>query len=855
MSQNFTTDVTQWQGVDDEPTTGSQNLVESGGTYDSISKLQVGNLIEEHNIAGTYTELIQRKSSKSILKVVIPTGGVLFVALYSRANVNAVHKTTLINSVQFNAGTYYIPFDYEGYSHIRITVDGSFPDGGSFAIYEYILDSEKENVASKGILYNEYVFAVEGSSHSSNNDIFTCDYKANKPLKVKVERVTAAGSTTTCQVYFKKNGTTVKQVGGVTFGQFTDDIILDEDCNGISVYTDGNTTNGTYKITVKFNGDYETLDNKIQTLDNKIQGHIDEVEDTVIEEQYNASTGDHSSTANKASINVTSGDKIKVRLTKVSGDANITGTSARFYNGSTSGTNNSITLGEWKELTADAEYDSIGFYFNSSAACTVKQEVVLYGKFSDIESSVLDLNAKLQDDESRMYHQIYSINVHNDPHSSTIDQIQKDLKQGYYLTMLITEGTGRINTNVVPSVNFYYNGSQKISQKFEIGVPFKVYISQDVDAFGIYMKPSRYGTFIIDVDYGVNVKENGDKYAELSKNADFKQKFIKLIRRFSDSDGNAGNDQLVLLHFSDIHSSAENLSRIVDFQKRFATYINDVICTGDLVYENMDEEDNGTTRGFSYWDDCGAQKYLIAIGNHDIKKVSTSYANTSLEEVYTKFFAPNIATWGVNYTANKLYYYKDYTSQKVRLIVLDANAAPISGVGNTHFDETQKQWFATVLEDARTNGYHVICASHYNFKFPSVGTRAGNRFDAILPGVTENSWSIDESAATIVDTFIGNGGYFVCWLAGHTHMDQFTVLEGHNKQVVINVAESLKSSGIYGDMERVPGQESQDSYNIVSIDTTGKVFRVLKIGGQWDRLLRHRYSLSWDYQNKKLIHD
>jgi hypothetical protein len=34
MAQNFTTDVTQWQGVDDEPTAGSDNLVKSGGVKD-----------------------------------------------------------------------------------------------------------------------------------------------------------------------------------------------------------------------------------------------------------------------------------------------------------------------------------------------------------------------------------------------------------------------------------------------------------------------------------------------------------------------------------------------------------------------------------------------------------------------------------------------------------------------------------------------------------------------------------------------------------------------------------------------------------------------------------------------------
>lgn len=40
MSQNFTTDTTQWQGVDDEPTVGSDNLVKSGGVYDALEEIK-----------------------------------------------------------------------------------------------------------------------------------------------------------------------------------------------------------------------------------------------------------------------------------------------------------------------------------------------------------------------------------------------------------------------------------------------------------------------------------------------------------------------------------------------------------------------------------------------------------------------------------------------------------------------------------------------------------------------------------------------------------------------------------------------------------------------------------------------
>lgn len=39
MAQNFTTDITQWQGVDAEPTQGSDNLVKSGGVHAELKKI------------------------------------------------------------------------------------------------------------------------------------------------------------------------------------------------------------------------------------------------------------------------------------------------------------------------------------------------------------------------------------------------------------------------------------------------------------------------------------------------------------------------------------------------------------------------------------------------------------------------------------------------------------------------------------------------------------------------------------------------------------------------------------------------------------------------------------------------
>ena len=51
MAQNFTADTTQWQGVDDEPTAGSDNLVKSGGVEEKESLIA-------HNIGGITSTLI-----------------------------------------------------------------------------------------------------------------------------------------------------------------------------------------------------------------------------------------------------------------------------------------------------------------------------------------------------------------------------------------------------------------------------------------------------------------------------------------------------------------------------------------------------------------------------------------------------------------------------------------------------------------------------------------------------------------------------------------------------------------------------------------------------------------------------
>lgn len=69
MNQNWSTTVTDWQGVDDEPTAGSGNLVNSGGVFKVTDKISEINKIESYS--DTQDEYLEIKSNndEEILKI------------------------------------------------------------------------------------------------------------------------------------------------------------------------------------------------------------------------------------------------------------------------------------------------------------------------------------------------------------------------------------------------------------------------------------------------------------------------------------------------------------------------------------------------------------------------------------------------------------------------------------------------------------------------------------------------------------------------------------------------------------------------------------------------------------------
>ena len=305
---------------------------------------------------------------------------------------------------------------------------------------------------------------------------------------------------------------------------------------------------------------------------------------------------------------------------------------------------------------------------------------------------------------------------------------------------------------------------------------------------------------------------------------------------------------VVFLHFSDLHGNESNLIRIVSLYNAYSDYVDDVINTGDTILNRFEDD-------FTFYASRGAGSFLNVIGNHDAQKRSNSYATET--ELYTKFIGPFISQWGVtSYTENKCYYYKDYTGRNLRLIVLDAYNI------NWNSNNAQITWLESVLADAITRQLHVMIAVHSGLCRKSDLDCNFNSMQARWNWLGSNdnvvTWQgqVDGYLGSVVDTFIQNGGKFICWLSGHTHCDVMGFGARHPNQMTINIGSSgnMELVNRVSDIERVEDTKSQDCVNMVVVDTFKKQLKLYRIGGDIDRYFRSRKALVYDYDNKEVIY-
>ena len=337
-----------------------------------------------------------------------------------------------------------------------------------------------------------------------------------------------------------------------------------------------------------------------------------------------------------------------------------------------------------------------------------------------------------------------------------------------------------------------------------------------------------YGTCLSDIKYNDSV---------IASNLGIQDK-INQANHYRTND----TKPLCLAHISDLHLDKIRLKRFTNFINDIKN-IDDAICTGDMTYNY--------SNGMSYWDSVrDAERILTCIGNHDglaNNNVDWYSGQCTMLEAYNKFMSPYISNWNVTYEVGKTYYYKDYDSEKIRLIVLDCMR---SGTDATN----QNTWLESVLSSAKSKGFSVVCATHcvpqtskvnyIDCTFNSINLKYEDEYDTCVTNTIYQQ---------TVQNFIDAGGKFITWICGHTHVDFVYTTSEFPNQLWIVVACGLLSNKL--DIDRTDGTKNQDAFNILTFDTNTELVKIIRVGADRDRSMRHLGTMSINYNTHNVIYN
>lgn len=295
---------------------------------------------------------------------------------------------------------------------------------------------------------------------------------------------------------------------------------------------------------------------------------------------------------------------------------------------------------------------------------------------------------------------------------------------------------------------------------------------------------------------------------------------------------------LTILHLSDIHGESITLDRIVSQAEYYDEKVDDIICTGDIVYDTAETI-------ASWWN----EKVLTCIGNHDtaaaVEGVGADWTALSMADRDAYYIAPFESNWNITHTSGTSYYYKDYTASKVRMIVMDAMLYNDNGEEAA----TQTTWLANLLADAITNNLHVLIAIHS----PHGGATSVHCSFSELGIETMPTYSDCNTPQVVIDTVataINSGLHFIGYICGHTHRDTIWDAENDGTQLMYCIICGMNSP-MNTDLYR---GANNNAYNLVTIDTANTLVKIVRGGGaDIDNYMRTREAICFNYSTGEKI--
>jgi hypothetical protein len=363
---------------------------------------------------------------------------------------------------------------------------------------------------------------------------------------------------------------------------------------------------------------------------------------------------------------------------------------------------------------------------------------------------------------------------------------------------------------------------------------------------------------------------NADMYDVINTNAYYKDGPV------------ADQRNLQMMVVTDLHGDVTAVQNAITMMNEFST-IDGGLNLGDTCTNNFLDD-------FTFVDPLMSigKPFLIAIGNHDEGTGHTIASTGTTAASYTRFVQPYEASIAGTH-ASKSYYYKDWDDYDIRMIVLyeyddnddvDPGDPLLYRVNKSYrvWSQAQIDWFISTLENTPA-GYSVVIAMHQivqdqmtwvSSPFSDIAGIAVNDsatfsdediipdiVNAYINGTTivggSYSFTGEASYKTAIsvdcDFTVRGAGEFICYMAGHAHVDMIATVPAYpdQTQIVLTCATSDSSRNRYGDLQRQVGKRSEDCINVVSFDTVNKQIKIARIGAQITHDMRKRDFIAIDY--------
>lgn len=353
---------------------------------------------------------------------------------------------------------------------------------------------------------------------------------------------------------------------------------------------------------------------------------------------------------------------------------------------------------------------------------------------------------------------------------------------------------------------------------------------------------------------------------------------------------------LVFMHISDTHKATNNTRAFEVLNYLGANgHVQFLMHTGDI----LEDPDRASQSRWASIVAPAQYPVMLTAGNHDVGNwLAASGQYTTTAQFHNTFITPVLNSWGLKtdglgtpYTSGKNYYFKDFTDQKIRFVVVDEFELPdqyesdgttlLAGRGARWISQEQADWFVYTLRTT-PNGYGVIVAKHAPdgrrgddknpFNSPYLKGKAHQQtrqkfndveyttfFADIVQAFIDKttlSKTIQQEAGAITGSVTISADFtattnceFICYVTGHTHADGINFLKDYPQQLDLNINCNNTHYQHYSNLQLIAGSPYEDAINVYSVDRNNGLIHVVRIGGEYSADGDRRDILTINYRN------